>query len=61
MYYSFRSVHSGRVLDIAQDGPFKGSPILWDGYGGANQSFTLVQEGGNWLIKCKQNNQYLTV
>lgn len=43
MYYSFRSVHSGRVLDIAQDGAHQGHTIIWDGYGGANQCFTLVQ------------------
>ena len=61
MYYSFRSVHSGKVLDVAQDGPFKGTTIIWEGYGGANQTFTLVQENANWLIKCKQNNNYLTV
>jgi hypothetical protein len=29
MYYSIRSVHSGKVLDVAQDGPHKGSTILW--------------------------------
>lgn len=28
-YYSFRSVHSGKVLDVAKDGPFKGTTILW--------------------------------
>lgn len=43
MYYSFRSVLSGKVLDVAQDGPFKGSTILWEGYAGDNQCFTLVQ------------------
>lgn len=60
-YYSFRSVHSGKVLDIAQDGPYKGTTIIWEGYGGLNQTFTLVQEGANYLIKCKQGNLYLTV
>ena len=60
-YYSFRSVHSGKVLDVAQDGPFKGSTIIWEGYAGANQCFTLVQENQNWLIKCKQGDLYLTV
>lgn len=43
LYYSLRSVHSGKVMDVAQDGPFKGSTILWEGYAGDNQSFTLVQ------------------
>lgn len=61
LYYSFRSVKSGKVLDIAQDGPFKGSAIQWEGYAGDNQCFTLVQEGPNWLIKCKQGGNYLTV
>ena len=60
-YYSFRSVHADRVLDVAQDGPFKGTTIIWDGYAGANQCFTLVQEGMNWLVKCKQNDSFLTV
>ena len=50
-------------MDVAQDGPFKGTTILWEGYGGDNQSFTLVQEGPNFYIKCKQGSgdQYLTV
>jgi endo-1,4-beta-xylanase len=61
-YYSFRSVLADRVLDIAQDGPFKGHGIIWDGYAGDNQSFTIIQEGPYWLIKCKQGeNSYLTV
>ncbi len=48
-------------MDIAQDGPFKGTAVLWEGYAGDNQSFTLIQENASWLIKCKQNDQYLTV
>ena len=42
-YYSIRSVLSGKVLDVAQDGPHQGSTIIWEGYGGDNQQFTLVQ------------------
>lgn len=42
-YYSLRCVNSGRVLDIAQDGPHAGSAIIWDGYAGDNQSFAFVQ------------------
>lgn len=61
LYYSFRSVLSGKVLDVAQDGPFKGSTIIWEGYAGDNQCFTLVQEGPSFLIKCKQGGLYLTV
>lgn len=29
LYYSIRSVQSGKVLDVAQDGPHKGTTILW--------------------------------
>lgn len=28
-FYSFRSVHADKVLDIAQDGPSKGTAIVW--------------------------------
>jgi hypothetical protein len=28
-YYSIRSVLSGKVLDVAKDGPHQGSTILW--------------------------------
>lgn len=42
-YYSLRSVHSNRVLDIAQDGPYAGTAIIWDGYAGDNQCFAFVQ------------------
>lgn len=55
-YYSLRSVHSGKVIDVAKDGPFKGTTILWEGYAGDNQSFTMVQDGPNWYIKCKQGD-----
>jgi hypothetical protein len=61
MFYSLRSVNSGRVLDVAQDGPHKGNTILWDGYGGDNQQFTLIQDGPVYYIKCKKNDMFLTV
>jgi hypothetical protein len=60
-YYSIRGVHADKVIDVAQDGPNAGSLILWEGYAGENQQFTLVQEGPDWYIKCKKNGQYLTV
>lgn len=60
-YYSIRSVHADRVIDVAQDGPNAGTTILWEGYAGENQQFTLSQEGPDWYIKCKKNGQYLTV
>jgi hypothetical protein len=61
MFYSIRSVNSGRVLDVAQDGPHQGSTILWDGYGGDNQQFTVIQDGPVYYIKCKKNDMFLTV
>ncbi len=63
LYYSVRSVHSGKVLDVAQDGPFKGSTIIWEGWAGDNQQFTLVQDGPSYYLKCKvgDGQQYLTV
>jgi hypothetical protein len=60
-YYSLVSVKAGKVLDIAQDGEHKGKSIIWDGYAGDNQSFTLAQEGPVYYIKCKQGGLYLTV
>ena len=60
-YYSFRSVSGGRVLDVAQDGEHQGTTILWDGYGGENQSFTIKQKGPHYVLKCKKNKQFLTV
>lgn len=60
-YYSIRGVHANRVVDVAQDGPNVGSLILWEGYAGENQQFTFIQQGPDWYIKCKKNNQYLTV
>lgn len=60
-YYSLRNVHADRVLDVANDGPHAGTTIIWDGYAGDNQCFTLIQEGPDWYIKCKKNGQFLTV
>lgn len=42
-YYSLRSVHADKVLDVAQDGPSVGTTIIWEGYAGENQCFTMVQ------------------
>ena len=60
-YYSIRSVHADKVLDIAQDGPNQGTSILWKGWGGDNQSFTLIQDGPDWYIRSKQGGLVLTV
>lgn len=60
-YYSLRNVHSGRVADLAQDGPSAGSLILWDGYGGENQQFTFIQDGPDYFIKNRKSHRYLTV
>ena len=60
-YYSLRNCHADKVLDVAQDGPHAGSTILWKGYGGENQQFTLVQDGADFFIKSKKNGQFLTV
>jgi hypothetical protein len=60
-YYSIRSVHADKVLDIAQDGPHKGTGILWKGWAGDNQCFTFIQEGPDWYIRCKQGGLFLTV
>lgn len=61
-YYSIQSVHAeGKVLDVAQDGDHKGSLILWDGYGGQNQQFTIKQKGPFYYLKSKKDNRYLTV
>ena len=60
-YYSFRNVKSDRVLDLCQEGEHQGSLVIWDGYAGDNQQFTIKQKGPNYFFKCKKNNQYLTV
>ena len=43
--YVFKSKHAGRVLDVCQDPDKKGLLILYDAYGGANQSFILKESG----------------
>lgn len=60
-YYSIVSKKAGKVIDVAQDGPHKGSLILWDGYNGDNQAFTIIQQGPDYLIKCRQTKGFLTV
>lgn len=60
-FYSLRNVHADRVLDVAQDGPNVGTTILWEGYGGDNQTFTVIQEGPDYYLRCKKNGQFLTV
>lgn len=60
-YYSFRNVKSGRVIDLCQEGEHQGTLIIWDGYGGENQQFTVKQKGPNYLLKCRKTKQFLTV
>jgi hypothetical protein len=60
-YYSIVSKKAGKVLDVAQDGPCQGSLIIWDGWAGPNQSFTIIQDGADYLIKCRKDGGYLTV
>lgn len=61
-YYTLLSCHTDKVLDIAGDGPHKGSLIIWKSNKGDNQSFSFVPCGvGEYNIKCKANGQYLTV
>jgi hypothetical protein len=55
------SVHSGKVLDLAQDGENAGSMIIWEGNAGTNQQWTIVPDGDKFLIKCQKNRQFLTV
>ena len=40
-YYTIKSKHSGRVLDICQDTDKKGQLIIYDGCGTDNQIFSL--------------------
>ena len=60
-YYSITSRKAGKVIDVAQDGPHKETLIIWDGYNGDNQAFTIIQNGPDYLIKCRQGKGYLTV
>jgi hypothetical protein len=59
--YALRSVHARRVLDICQDGENKGFGIIYDSYGGDNQIFSPEAAGQEFYLRCKKNNQYLTV
>ncbi len=61
-YYSIVSEKANRVLDVAQSGPYTGSLIIWDGYAGDNQIFSILpQQNGASLLKVKKNGGYLTV
>lgn len=60
-YYSIVSKKAGKVIDVAQDGPHKGTTILWDGYNGDNQAFSIIQQGPDYLIKCRLGKGFLTV
>lgn len=60
-FYSLRSCHSDKVLDIAQDGPNKGTAIIWKGWQGDNQLFAIVQNGPDCFFRSKQGGLLLTV
>lgn len=60
-YYSIVSKKAEKVIDLAQDGQHQGTLIIWDGYGGDNQSFTITQSGPDVLLKCRKTGGYLTV
>jgi hypothetical protein len=60
-YYSIVSVKAGRVIDIAQSGNHRGTAIIYDGYNGDNQAFSIVPNGAAVNIKCRQGKGYLTV
>ena len=62
--YSVQSVHAeGKVLDVCQEGENPGSFmwIMWDGYAGENQMFTIKQKGPDVYFTCKKDKLYLTV
>ncbi len=53
-YYSIRAVYADKVLDIAWDGLYRGTTILWKCWAGDNQCFTLIQDVPDWYIRSKQ-------
>ena len=60
-YYTIKSKHSGRVLDICQDTDKKGQLIIYDGCGTDNQIFSLRQQGLEVEIVSKKSNKILTI
>lgn len=44
-FYTLKSKHSSKVLDVCQDTNTKGMLIIYDLYGGANQLFNLKPSG----------------
>ncbi len=44
-FYTIKSKHSGKVLDVCQDTDTKGMLIIYDLYGGPNQHFYLKPNG----------------
>ena len=59
---SLLSCHCDKVLDLSGGGDHQGSLIIWKSNKGDNQSFTFAPCGvGEYHIKCKANNAYLTV
>jgi hypothetical protein len=44
-FYTIKSKHAGRSLDVCQDSDKKGMLIIYDHYGGPNQLFNLKPNG----------------
>lgn len=44
-FYTIKSKHTGRTLDVCQDSDKKGMLIIYDLYGGPNQLFMLRPNG----------------
>lgn len=60
-FYSIKSKHAGRVLDVCQDTDTKGMLIIYDSYSSANQMFSLRPNGVEVEIVSKQSGKSLTV
>lgn len=55
-WYSIRSVHADKVLDIAQSGPLKDNLMIYKGWAGDNQCWKVVQEGDYYVLVCKKDS-----
>jgi hypothetical protein len=44
-FYTIKSKHAGRVLDVCQDTDTKGMLIIYDNFSGPNQLFNLKPSG----------------
>lgn len=60
-FYTIKSKHAGRVLDVCQDTETKGMLIIYDNFSGPNQLFNLKPSGVEVQIVSKQSGKSLTV